>query len=51
VRNIVLAWCYILAMINLVVWSGVYGNISHSAPQYQRIDTLNAAFKVKAQWI
>ena len=29
-RNMLLAWCYILAMVNLVIWSAVYGNLTHS---------------------
>lgn len=52
-RNLLLAWIYILAMVNLVVWSAVYGNISHGTAKYsyQRVDSLNAYAKAKPQWI
>lgn len=44
--------CLVLAMVNVLIWSAVAGNINrHNAAQYNRVDTQNAAFHPKPVWI
>jgi hypothetical protein len=52
-RNLLIAWCYILAMVNLVIWSAVYGNVTHGASQHRphNINMTREVFPVKPQWI
>jgi hypothetical protein len=46
------AGCIILAMVNLVIWSAVAGNISHTRQVLpSKVDVLNAAFHSKPCWI